>query len=138
MSLDGNGFTVARLGDNIASQIWKGSWWKRDDITVEAPNSNTVEYLTPSTILMGRVGIKYLDLSRCSVKRKAEILRHKAREGEILITRSGSRGSLGRVAIVGRTLLGRVLSDDLIRVWIVDVDMRTLMFAFVYIRAAQS
>jgi type I restriction-modification system DNA methylase subunit len=137
MSLDGNGFTVARLGDNIASQIWKGSWWKRDDLTVELPNENTVEYLTPSTILMGRVGTKYLDLSRCSLKRKTEILRHKAREGEILITRSGSRGSLGRVTIVGRTLLGKILSDDLIRVWIDDLGMRALVFAFLRSPAGQ-
>jgi type I restriction enzyme M protein len=127
MSLDGNGFSVRRLGDGIAPEIWKGTWWKREDLEVESSNPNTVEYLTPSSIFMGGEGVKYLDLSLCDVRRKAEILRHKAREGEILITRSGT---LGRVTIVGRTLLGKILSDDLIRVWIEDAGLRALVFTF--------
>jgi hypothetical protein len=127
MSLDGNGFTVKRLGDEIAPHIWKGSWWKREDLQVESPNDNTIEYLTPTSIFMGGMGRKYLDLSRCDLHRKEEILRHKAREGEILITRSGA---LGRITIVGRTLLGKILSDDLIRVWVENVGLRALVFAF--------
>ena len=127
ISLDGNGFTVKRLGDGIASQIWKGTWWKREDLVVEARNVNTVDYLTPTSVLMEGEGGKVLDLSRCEARRKAEILRHAAREGEILITRSGT---IGRVMIVGRTLLGKILSDDLIRVWIDDVRLRALVFAF--------
>ncbi|MCI0560187.1 MAG: N-6 DNA methylase [Nitrososphaera sp.] len=127
ISLDGNGFTVKRLGDGIASQIWKGTWWKREDLVVDAPNANTVAYLTPTSILMEGEGTKYLDLSRCDVRRKAEILRHEAREGEILITRSGT---LGRVTIVGRTLVGKILSDDLIRVSVDDPGLRALVFTF--------
>ena len=127
ISLDGNGFTVKRLGDGIASQIWKGTWWKREDLVVEARNVNTVDYLTPTSVLMEGEGGKVLDLSRCEARRKAEILRHAARQGEILITRSGT---IGRVMIVGRTLLGKILSDDLIRVWIDDVRLRALVFAF--------
>ena len=127
MSLDGNGFSVTRLGDKIASQIWKGSWWKREDLVVYTPNQNTVEYLTPSSVFMSGEGAKLLDLSRCDEKRKAEILRHRAQEGEILITRSGN---IGRVTIAGRTLLGKVLSDDLIRVWVEDIGLRALVFAF--------
>jgi type I restriction enzyme M protein len=128
MSLDGNGYTVKRLGDEIASQIWKGTWWKREDLVVELPNQNTVEYLTPTSIFRGGEGVKYLDLSRCEERRKEEILRHRARDGEILITRSGT--TIGRVTIAGRTLLGKILSDDLIRVWVEDVDLRALVFAF--------
>ena len=127
ISLDGNGFSVKRLGDDIASQIWKGTWWKREDLVVEAPSPATVEYLTPTSILMEGEGAKFLDLSKCDEQRKTEILRHSAREGEILITRSGT---LGRVMIVGRTLLGKILSDDLIRVWIEDVRLRALVFTF--------
>jgi type I restriction enzyme M protein len=127
MSLDGNGFTVRRIGDEIASQIWKGSWWKREDLVVDSPNDNTVEYLTPSSVFSGGEGAKYLDLSRCDEKRKAEILRHAAKDGEILITRSGS---IGRVTIAGRTLIGKIISDDLIRVWVEDVKLRALLFAF--------
>jgi type I restriction enzyme M protein len=128
MSLDGNGFTVRRLGDEIASYIWKGTWWKREDLVVESPSPDTVEYLTPTSIFRGGEGVKYLDLSLCNQKRKDEILRHRAREGEILITRSGT--TIGRVTMAGRTLLGKVLSDDLIRVWVEDVDLRALVFAF--------
>ena len=127
ISLDGNGFTVKRLGDGIASQIWKGTRWKREDLLVETPNTNTVEYLTPTSIFMGGEGKKYLDLSRCDTRRKDEILLHSAREGEILITRSGA---LARVIIVGRTLLGKILSDDLIRVWVEDPNLRALAFVF--------
>ena len=127
ISVDGNGFTVKRLADGIASQIWKGTWWKREDLFVEAPNPNTVEYLTPTAILMESEGVKYVDLSRCDARRKAEILRHAAREGEILITRSGT---LGRVMIVGKTLLGKILSDDIIRVWVEDPKLRALVFTF--------
>jgi type I restriction enzyme M protein len=127
ISLDGNGFSVKRLGDDdITSEIWKGSWWKREDLVVEAPNANTVEYLTPTNVKSG-ASVKYLDLSRCDARRREEILRHKAREGEILISRSGT---IGRVTIVGRTLLGKILSDDLIRVWINDVGLRALVFTF--------
>ena len=135
VSLDGNGFTVKRLGDDdIASEIWKGSWWKREDLEVDEPNAHTVEYLTPTSIFMGGEGSKYLDLSRCTVRRREEILRHKAREGEILITRSGT---LGRITIVGRTLLGKILSDDLVRVWIEDAGLRALVFTFLRSPAGQ-
>ena len=127
VSLDGNGFTVERLGDRIASQIWKGSRFKREDLDVESPNDNTVEYMTPTSIFMRGEGIKYLDLSKAGERRKEEILSHRAQEGEILITRSGT---VGRVTIVGRTLAGKVLSDDLIRVWIEDPQLRALVFAF--------
>ena len=125
--LDGNGFSVTRLGDGIASEIWKGTWWKREDLVVDDHNSHTVEYLTPSNIMMDGEGSKYLDLSLCTTNRKDEILRHAAREGEILISRSGTTG---RIMIVGAMLVGKILSDDLIRVWIDDPRLRALVFAF--------
>lgn len=127
ISLDGNGFTVERLGDRIAARIWKGTWFKREDLEVDAPNENTVEYLTPSAVLMRGQGVKYFDLSKCTQSRKEEILRHLGREGEIVISRSGT---IGRVTLVGRSLVGKVLSDDLIRVWIDDPALRALVFAF--------
>jgi type I restriction enzyme M protein len=127
ISLDGNGFTVQRLGDGIAQQIWKGSWWKQEDLVVDSPNPNTREYLTPSAVFSGGEGKKFLDLSRCNENRRNEILRHCARDGEILITRSGT---IGRVTVAGRTLVGKILSDDLIRVWIEDIGLRALVFAF--------
>lgn len=127
VSLDGNEFTVERLGDRIASRIWKGSRFKREDLEVDSPNDNTVEYMTPSSVFMRGEGVKYLDVSKCDERRREEILRHRAQVGEILITRSGT---LGRVTIVGRTLEGVVLSDDLIRVWVEDLALRALVFAF--------
>ena len=134
VSLDGNGFTVERLGDRIASQIWKGSRFKREDLVVDSPNENTVIYMTPTSILMRGEGIKHLDLSRCGERRKAEIIRHQARTGEILITRSGT---LGRIWVIGKSLEGVVLSDDLIRVWIDDPALRALVFAFLRSPAGQ-
>jgi type I restriction enzyme M protein len=127
MSLDGNGFSVERLGDRIASRIWKGSRFKREDLDVDKPNENTIEYITPTGVFMRGEGVKYLDLSKCTPARRTEIIRHRAQDGEILITRSGT---IGRVAIVGRSLVGKVLSDDLIRVRIDDQAIRALVFAF--------
>jgi type I restriction enzyme M protein len=127
VSLDGNGFTVERLGDRIASQIWKGSRFKREDIEVDSPNESTVKYMTPTSIFMRGEGVKYYDLSKCDSRRRQEILRHRAKEGEILITRSGT---LGRVTIVGRSLRDVILSDDLIRIWVEDPKLRALVFAF--------
>ena len=126
MSLDGNGFTVKRLGE-ISMRIWKGTRWKREDLFVEYPASHTVEYLTPSSIFMGGEGAKHLDLSKSFGRRKEDILRHAAKEGEILITRSGT---VGRIVIVGRNSLGKILSDDLIRVRIDDPELRALVFSF--------
>ncbi len=134
VELDGNGFVVERLGDRIASKIWKGSRFKREDLEVDAPNENTVEYLTPTSIFMHGKGMKLLDLSRCTESRRREILHHQAKDGEILITRSGT---LGRLTIVGRTLAGKILSDDLIRVWIENVQYRALVFAFLKSPAGQ-
>ncbi|MBI1730758.1 N-6 DNA methylase [Candidatus Acetothermia bacterium] len=127
VSLDGNGFTVERLGDRIASRIWKGVRFKREDLEVDTENENTVPYYTPSSIFMRGEGIKYLDLSKCDERRKKTILAHRAKEGEIIITRSGT---IGRLALIGRTLRGVVLSDDLIRVWIEDERLRAFVFSF--------
>lgn len=127
VSLDGNGFSVERLGDRIAHKIWKGTWFKREDLEVEAPNENTVEYLTPTSVFMHGVGAKYLDLSKCTEPRRDEILRHRGKIGDILITRSGT---IGRVTIVGKSLEGRILSDDLIRVCIEDQQLRAFVFSF--------
>jgi len=127
VSLDGNGFTVERLGDKIANKIWKGTRFKREDLEVDTPNDNTVEYLTPSSVFMYGVGTKYLDLSRCPSRRRTEILCHRAKLNEILITRSGT---LGRVAIITKPLEGKILSDDLIRVWIDDPELRAYVYVF--------
>jgi restriction endonuclease S subunit len=127
ISLDGNGFSVERLGDKIATKIWKGTRFKREDLETKSPNLNTVEYFTPSSIFMYGVGTKYLDLSSCQERRKGEILSHRAKHGEILITRSGT---LGRVLLVGNILEGKILSDDLIRIWIEDLGLRAFVFAF--------
>jgi type I restriction enzyme M protein len=133
--LDGNGFSVERLGDRIASRIWKGVRFKREDLETDGPPSNnTVLYYTPSAVFMRGEGAKLLDLSRCNDKRARVIRAHAASVGEILITRSGT---IGRTTIVGRTLEGVVLSDDLIRVWIDDPELRAFVFTFLRSPAGQ-
>ena len=127
VSLDGNGFAVERLGDRMASRIWKGARFKREDLVVDSSNANTVMFMTPTSIFMRGEGIKYIDLSKCSERRRKVIRQHEAHEGEILITRSGT---IGRITIVGRTLKDTILSDDLIRVWIEDPQLRTFVYAF--------
>jgi type I restriction enzyme M protein len=132
--LDGNGFTVERLGDRIASRIWKGLRFKREDLEAEHESESTVRYYTPSAVFMRGEGSKLLDLSKCDAKRAKIIRAHAAKVGEILITRSGT---IGRTAVVGRTLEGVVLSDDLIRVWIEDPQLRALVFSFLRSPAGQ-
>lgn len=127
VSLDGNGFSVERLGDGHASRIWKGARFKREDLETDQIGTETVPYFTPSAVFMRGDGVKLLDLSRCQAKRKAVILAHRAVEGEILITRSGT---IGRIAVVGPSLQGVLLSDDLIRVWIEDRDVRAFVLQF--------
>lgn len=127
VELDGSGFTVERLGDRIATNIWKGLRFKREDLDTDRQTQNTVTYYTPTSIFMRGEGTKFLDLSKCSAGRRRIILRHAAQEGEILITRSGT---IGRVVSVGRTLKGAILSDDLIRVSIADPVLRAYVFAY--------
>jgi type I restriction enzyme M protein len=134
VALDGNGFAVERLGDRIATRIWKGARFKREDLEVEAAGAQTVAYHTPSSIFMRGEGLKLLDLAFCTAPRRKVILEHRARAGEILLTRSGT---VGRVALVGRTLSGVLLSDDLIRIWIEDPRERAFVYAFLRSRAGQ-
>ncbi len=133
MALDGNGFSVERLGDRIASRVWKGTRFKREDLETDQRGPKTVAYYTPTGVF-SREGIKWLDLSRCDKRRRDEIREHAAAEGEILITRSGT---VGRVALVGRSLAGVILSDDLVRVWIGDPHLRAFVFAFLRSAAGQ-
>ena len=135
MRLDGNGFSVERLGDRIAGRIWKGARFKREDLEVEDPGENVVKYYTPSAVFMRGEGAKLFDLSKAGDRRQSVIRRHAATAGEILITRSGT---IGRATVVGRSLEGVVLSDDLIRVWIDDPELRAFVFSFLRSAAGQA
>jgi type I restriction enzyme M protein len=134
VALDGAGFVVERLGDRIAARIWKGTRFKREDLETDRPGQNTVVYHTPSSIFMRGENAKLLDLSRCGARRRELILAHQARVGELLVTRSGS---VGRVAHVGASLDGAVLSDDLVRIWIEDRDLRAFVYALLRSPAGQ-
>lgn len=54
----------------------------------------------------------------------------RARRGQILMTRSGRSGSIGRTAYVSRTLDRKIMSDDVIRIECADADCTGYLYAF--------
>jgi restriction endonuclease S subunit len=125
---DKEGWSVATIGE-ISDSIWKGIRFKREDLEVDINEIEEIyRYHTPASVLQTQSeGVKCLDLSRCSERRKKIILQHIGKDGQIVISRSGT---IGRVSIVNSRLVGDILSDDLIRVEVSDEDLRIYIYMF--------
>jgi type I restriction-modification system DNA methylase subunit len=121
-------FVVTPLGE-LASRIFKGARFKREDLeTDEANGGSIVRYYTPGALLQDRPeSIKYLDLSRAPTRRRKEIEKHELERLELLVTRSGS---IGRVLLTTTEHAGHIGSDDLIRINIPDDDLKAYVFLF--------
>lgn len=121
-------FTVTPLGD-LASRIYKGSRFKREDLETEAEiGTDIVRYYTPAALLQDRAeSVKFLDLSRAEARRRTEIERHRLDRLELLVTRSGT---IGRVMLTTADHKGHVGSDDLIHVEIEDSQLRLYVYQF--------
>ncbi|MDI6448957.1 restriction endonuclease subunit S [Anaerobaca lacustris] len=61
---------------------------------------------------------------------KTDIEDLRAKYGQILMTRSGRSGSIGRTTYVSRTLDGRIISDDVIRIECSEPDTAGYLYAF--------
>ena len=61
---------------------------------------------------------------------KTDIDALRVAEGQILMTRSGRSGSIGRTCYVSRTLNGRVFSDDVIRIACTDSENSGYLYAY--------
>lgn len=131
--------TVMRLGEtdsfntlplrDIATRIYKGERFKREDLETEATTGpDIVRYYTPSALLQDRPeSLKFYDLSKAEEQRRASIERHRLKRLELLVTRSGS---IGRVMLTRSDHADHVGSDDLIHVDIDDVSLRLYVFLF--------
>lgn len=121
-------FTTEPLGD-IAKRVFKGTRFRREDLeTEETEGPSIVRYYTPGALLQDRPeSLKYLDLSKATPQREANIRSHALVRHELMVTRSGS---IGRVILTTIDHEGHIGSDDLIHIDIEDVDVRMYVYAF--------
>jgi type I restriction enzyme M protein len=136
---DRGGWTVtsmSQIEQGIA--IFKGPRLRSEPLLVDGPGDGTeVEpYYTPSAVLQDRRdGVKWLDLSRATARGRKSLDKVRVRQGDLLITRSGS---IGRVAYVTSRLEDAIISDDAIRIRIRNEELRAYVLAFLQSAHAQN
>jgi len=125
---DADDFVVIPLGE-IAVSVTKGQRYKREDLETDTRSgSNIIKYFTPAALLQDRPeSVKYLDLSRVSVRRRAILDRHKLHRLQLLVTRSGS---VGRVILTTKHHEGHLGTDDVIHIDVSDMYLRAYIYAF--------
>ena len=108
-----------------------GPRWNSSSIKVENPadTSKLTPYLTANGALeLRRFTIKWMDLSVASQRQKTYAAMLKVAEGDILISRSGT---IGKVTYATKDLATKYLvSDDLVRVRVKDLNLRAYLLAF--------
>ena len=121
-----DGWTTRTIG-NIDPHVFKGARFRRQNLETDATEGDHIEpFFTPAALLQDRAdSVKYLDLSKATEKQRKAIAASRARAGEILVTRSGT---IGRVIYVTQQLAGRLISDDLIHIWIENETVRYYVF----------
>ncbi len=129
--------TVGQLESDI--RIYIGPRWNSSSIKVENPSdtSELSPYLTANAALeMRRLSIKWIDESHASKAQKAAIDGLRVKEGDILISRSGT---IGKVTYATKSLSsGYIVSDDLVRVRVKDPALRAYLLVFFTSKTAQS
>ncbi len=126
------GWSVTTIGQIEAGiKIYMGPRWNSSSIKVENPTDteNLTPYLTANGALeLRRFTIKWMDLKRASAKQKMYASMLKVQEGDILISRSGT---IGKVTYATKDLATNYLiSDDLVRVRVKDLNLRAYLLAF--------
>ena len=119
-------WTTRTIG-NIDPHVFKGSRFRRQNLETDASEGENVEpFFTPAALLQDRAdSVKYLDLARATESQRKSIAASRARAGELLVTRSGT---IGRVIYVTKQLAGRLISDDLIHIWIENEAIRYYIY----------
>lgn len=121
--------TIGQLDKDI--KIYMGPRWRSSNIVVEDPASTDglTPYLTANAALeQRRMTVKWLDESRASNMQKNCIKMLRVKQGDILISRSGT---IGKVTYATKQLADNyVISDDLVRVRVTDDDMRAYLLSF--------
>ncbi len=129
---DKEGWSVTTIGQiESGIKIYMGPRWNSSSIKVENPTdtSKLTPYLTANGALeLRRFTIKWMDLTIASAKQKMYAGMLKVAEGDILISRSGT---IGKVTYATKDLATKYLvSDDLVRVRVKDLNLRAYLLAF--------
>ena len=129
---DKEGWSVTTIGQiESGIKIYMGPRWNSSSIKVENPadTSKLTPYLTANGALeLRRFTIKWMDLSVASQPQKTYAAMLKVAEGDILISRSGT---IGKVTYATKDLATKYLvSDDLVRVRVKDLNLRAYLLAF--------
>lgn len=123
--LDGlDGWSVTTVGQMDGDiRLFKGPRFKSENLIVDSPIGENIEpYYTPSAILQEKAdSVKWVDVSRANTNQLRTIAAIRVKQGDIVITRSGT---IGRIAYVTRNYDGAIVSDDLIRVRIGNINFR--------------
>lgn len=129
--------TVGQLESGI--KIYIGPRWNSSNLKIENPSvtSALIPYLTANGALeLRRFTVKWMDLSKATVKQKLYASMLKVQEGDILITRSGT---IGKVTYATKDLASNYLiSDDLVRIRVQDKNLRAYLLAYFASSTAKS
>lgn len=121
--------TIGQLEADI--KIYIGPRWNSANMKVDnmEKSKNLCPYLTANSALeLRRFSVKWFDLDKANKKQKESISKLKVCEGDILITRSGT---IGKVTYATKDLANNyIVSDDLVRVRVKDVNLRAYLLAY--------
>ncbi|MDO4629076.1 MAG: restriction endonuclease subunit S [Planctomycetia bacterium] len=121
--------TIGQLEAGI--KIYIGPRWNSANIKIDNPSdtSQLVPYLTASgTLELRRFTVKWLDPIKANERQKSSMEMLRVKEGDILITRSGT---IGRVTYATKELAKNyIISDDLIRVRVQNENLRAYLLTY--------
>lgn len=121
--------TVGQLEADM--KIYIGPRWNSSTIKVDNPTdtSNLIPFLTANAALeLRRFSIKWMDPAKASKQQLIYMNMLKVKEGDILISRSGT---IGKVTYATKRLSEDFLiSDDLVRVRVKDIKLRAYLLAY--------
>lgn len=121
--------TVGQLEADM--KIYIGPRWNSSSIKVDNPTdtSNLIPFLTANAALeLRRFSIKWMDPAKASKQQLIYMNMLKVKEGDILISRSGT---IGKVTYATKRLSEDFLiSDDLVRVRVKDVKLRAYLLTY--------
>lgn len=129
--------TIGQLESNI--KIFMGPRWNSSNIKVENPSSTTglKKYLTANAALeLRRFTVKWINPALANAKQRAYMKQLVVKEGDILITRSGT---IGKVTYATKDFASNYLiSDDLVRIRVENPQLRAYLLAYFSSRTALS
>jgi type I restriction enzyme M protein len=121
--------TLGQLESGIS--IYMGPRWNSSDIKIDNPSNKTglIPYLTANNVLeLRRFKMKWIDPRLANTEQKNSIKMLKVKQGDILISRSGT---VGRVTYATKDLASNYLvSDDLVRVRVKNRKLRAYLVSY--------